>query len=410
MDSLTQATLGAAVGHAVLGKKMGNKAIVIGAFAGTIPDLDIISQLFIADEIYGLVYHRGLSHSIFFTLVASPIFAWLSLRYYRSGLHEKKGTQVLWAVLWGILFTAPLAAFGAGAYYTGSSIFYGLFALTALGAIPLYRVLQRNIAHPTAIEYDPSFRTWTLMYMLAFLTHWIIDSCTAYGTQIFEPFSNYRVSFNNIAIVDPMYTVPMILGLVGAIFAQKYRTAKRWNYLGLILSTLYMGLTFGVKLNMNSVVEKSLQAQNIAYEEYITYPSIFNTVLWQTTVKAKDTYYYGNYSLFDSSPTIAFIKLPKNHQVIDKYDGHEFVEILKWFARDYYNISENEDGSLTFNILLFGVIGVPEDSDIPLDDRYVFRYEIKEEAGELLVAPDRDVERLPITEVAAVLWERIKGN
>jgi inner membrane protein len=202
----------------------------------------------------------------------------------------------------------------------------------------------------------------------------------------------------------------MILGLVGAIFAQKYRTAKRWNYLGLILSTLYMGLTFGVKLNMNSVVEKSLQAQNIAYEEYITYPSIFNTVLWQTTVKAKDTYYYGNYSLFDSSPTIAFIKLPKNHQVIDKYDGHEFVEILKWFARDYYNISENEDGSLTFNILLFGVIGVPEDSDIPLDDRYVFRYEIKEEAGELLVAPDRDVERLPITEVAAVLWERIKGN
>ena len=410
MDSLTQATLGAAVGHAVLGKKMGNKAIVIGAFAGTIPDLDIISQVFSSHDIYGLIYHRGLSHSIFFTLVASPIFAWLSLRYYKSGLHEKKGTQVLWATLWGVLFTAILATFGAGAYYTGSRIFYGLFALTALGGIPLYRVLQQNIANPSAIEYDPSFKTWTLMYMLAFLTHWIIDSCTAYGTQIFEPFSNYRVSFNNIAIVDPLYTVPMILGLIGVVLAKQYSTAKRWNYLGLTLSTLYMGLTFGIKLNMNSVVEKSLQAQNIAYEEYITYPSIFNTVLWQTTVKTKDAYYYGNYSLFDSTPIIAFMELPKNHQVIAKYDGHEFVEILKWFARDYYNISENADGSLSFNILLFGVIGVPEGSDIPLDDRYVFRYEIKEEAGELLVEPDRDVDRLPVAEVAAVLWERIKGN
>ncbi|MFK7797943.1 MAG: metal-dependent hydrolase [Aureispira sp.] len=410
MDSITQATLGAAVGHAVLGKKMGNKAIVIGAIAGTIPDLDIISQVFSSHDIYGLIYHRGLSHSIFFTLFASPIFAWLSLRYYKSGLQEKKGTQVLWTILWSVLYTAVLAAFGAGAYYSGSGVFYGLFALTALGVIPLYRVLQKGIAQRAAIEYEPSFKTWTLMYMLAFLTHWIIDSCTSYGTQIFEPFSNYRVSFNNIAIVDPLYTVPMILGLIGVIFAKQYSTEKRWNYMGLTLSTLYMGLTFGVKFHMNGVVEKSLQAQNIAYEEYITYPSIFNTVLWQTTIKAKDTYYYGNYSLFDSQPTIDFIKLPKNHAVIDKYDGHEFIEILKWFARGYYNLSENADGSLTFNILLFGVIGVPEDSDIPLDDRYVFRYQIKEEAGELLVEPDRDVERLPIAEVAAVLWERIKGN
>lgn len=42
MDSLTQATLGAAVGEAVLGKKTGNKAAVIGAIIGTIPDLDVL--------------------------------------------------------------------------------------------------------------------------------------------------------------------------------------------------------------------------------------------------------------------------------------------------------------------------------------------------------------------------------
>jgi uncharacterized membrane protein len=46
MDSITQATLGAAVGQAVLGKKIGNKAAILGAIGGTIPDLDVVQVPF----------------------------------------------------------------------------------------------------------------------------------------------------------------------------------------------------------------------------------------------------------------------------------------------------------------------------------------------------------------------------
>ena len=49
MDSLTQIVLGASVAEATLGKKIGNKAIVLGAIAGTIPDLDIITRFFVDD-------------------------------------------------------------------------------------------------------------------------------------------------------------------------------------------------------------------------------------------------------------------------------------------------------------------------------------------------------------------------
>ena len=42
MDSLTQIVLGAAVGEATLGRKVGNKALLWGAIAGTIPDLDVV--------------------------------------------------------------------------------------------------------------------------------------------------------------------------------------------------------------------------------------------------------------------------------------------------------------------------------------------------------------------------------
>ena len=67
MDSLTQIVLGAAVGEVCLGKKLGNKAMVWGAVAGTIPDLDILGNLFMT-ELGALAFHRGISHSIFFAV------------------------------------------------------------------------------------------------------------------------------------------------------------------------------------------------------------------------------------------------------------------------------------------------------------------------------------------------------
>ena len=63
MDSVTQIVLGAAVGEAVLGKKIGNKAMVLGAIAGTIPDLDVIANYF-TDTVSALEIHRGFTHSI----------------------------------------------------------------------------------------------------------------------------------------------------------------------------------------------------------------------------------------------------------------------------------------------------------------------------------------------------------
>ena len=73
MDSVTQIVLGAAVGEAVLGKKIGNKAMVLGAIAGTIPDLDVIANYF-TDTVSALEIHRGFTHSIVFAVVGCPYY------------------------------------------------------------------------------------------------------------------------------------------------------------------------------------------------------------------------------------------------------------------------------------------------------------------------------------------------
>ena len=83
MDSLTQIVLGASVAEATLGKKIGNKAIVLGAIAGTIPDLDIVTRFFV-DDLTASVMHRGFSHSLIFPFVAAPILAWILKKIYSS--------------------------------------------------------------------------------------------------------------------------------------------------------------------------------------------------------------------------------------------------------------------------------------------------------------------------------------
>ncbi len=104
MDSLTQIVLGAAVGEAVLGKKIGNKAMLYGAIAGTIPDLDIFASYF-TDTVTALEIHRGFSHSIFFSVLFAPIFGWLISKVERRSIASWKDWSLL--MFWG-LFTHPI--------------------------------------------------------------------------------------------------------------------------------------------------------------------------------------------------------------------------------------------------------------------------------------------------------------
>ncbi len=100
MDSLTQICLGAAVGEAYLGKKVGNKAILWGAILGTVPDLDVLFKPFYP-FVEGLVMHRGLSHSLIFFVLSSPIFGWFIHKIHPRTASVKKWA---WFSFW-VMFT-----------------------------------------------------------------------------------------------------------------------------------------------------------------------------------------------------------------------------------------------------------------------------------------------------------------
>jgi len=127
MDSLSQIVLGAAVGQAIAGKKMGRKAALWGAIAGTIPDLDI---LFIpkSDPLGYLLIHRSYSHAFLPLIMAAFLFAWITFVVYR-----KKHSYKDWYLLWlGGLITHPmldsLTTYGTRLFFA----IYRLFGIDAL--------------------------------------------------------------------------------------------------------------------------------------------------------------------------------------------------------------------------------------------------------------------------------------
>jgi inner membrane protein len=83
MDSLTHTVLGACLGDAIAGKKIGKKAMLWGAIANNIPDIDVVTSFYM-NQADSLLAHRGFTHSILFALLASPLLAFIFTRYYRS--------------------------------------------------------------------------------------------------------------------------------------------------------------------------------------------------------------------------------------------------------------------------------------------------------------------------------------
>ena len=82
MDSITHLALGACMGEAFAGRTLGKKAMLWGAMAQSIPDIDFIASFWM-DTSSNLLAHRGFTHSFLFCAIITPLFALLAERWHR---------------------------------------------------------------------------------------------------------------------------------------------------------------------------------------------------------------------------------------------------------------------------------------------------------------------------------------
>lgn len=285
MDTITQITLGAAVGEATLGKKVGNKAILWGAVAGTIPDLDVLAGPFL-DTVSRIAFHRGVTHSLSFAILLAPLLAWVIYKMYH-------GREANW-------------------------------------------------------------REWTKLFFWGLITHPILDSFTSYGTQFFWPFSDYRVAFSTIFVIDPLYTVPFLMTVIALMFYHRNAPQRKvLNYLGITVSTLYMMFTITNKMYVQHTFQKELQKQNLSYNRIMTSPAPLNNFLWRGVAKSSDGYREGYLSLFDEEKNIHFDHTPANNHLLESLQGYSQIRKLKWITNNFYSISQ-KNGFLYLNDMRYG--------------------------------------------------------
>src|SRR5688572_18854298 len=82
MDSLTHIAVGACIGEAFLGRTIGKKAMIWGAVAHSLPDIDFITAFYM-DTTSALLAHRGFTHSFLFVLPAALLLAFVAEKWYR---------------------------------------------------------------------------------------------------------------------------------------------------------------------------------------------------------------------------------------------------------------------------------------------------------------------------------------
>ncbi len=403
MDSITQITLGAAVGEVVLGKKLGNRAMLWGAFAGTIPDLDIFAN-FVTDSVSSTAFHRAITHSIFFAALAPLVLGWLVHRLY-DGVPRSRN---VWLRDFGAVFVffVLLTGIGALALPIPVSDVLPIGAVVSVVIMLVLGIVLWQRQRRTPIADNPSRWAWTNLFFWTIFTHPLLDTCTTYGTQLLQPFSDLRLGLDNISVADPAYTLPFLICLIIASRMTRGSRRRAWfNWAGIAISSAYLVFTLFNKQHVEKVFENSLEAEELEYSRLMTTPIIFNNILWQGVAEGDTAFYHGAYSIWDKQERVRhFNHLPKNEHLLEPYKEERAVKMLQWFSKGFYNVTVREDGRLQVNQLQYGLFRDRYTSD----KDYIFKFVLeKDENGELIIA--NDVEVAPDSISFSDLWNRIKG-
>lgn len=341
MDSLTQIVLGAACGEAVLGKKIGNRALLFGAIGGTIPDLDVfVGNMLYSNQIDAMLFHRGFMHSFFFAILGAFVFGLITYQLYNT----KK------------------------------------------------RLGSTNL------------KNWIVFYVWTLSTHMMLDAFTPYGTQLFAPFSSYRVAFNNISVVDPLYTVPFLVSLIILMFFSRDDERRRkWLKIGLSLSSAYMLFTIANKLYVDTIFKNTLKEKQVNYKRFSLQPSLLNTILWYGIAETDSTFQVGYYSHLDSKKEFSDWHVFQKKQDIDIAKNDQLAS-LAWFSNDYFSIERTVNNTYYYTDLRYPVIK-REDSYEP-----VFFFELYRNRSNRFDMKPFDSEQNDFGYVLQTIWQRLKGK
>jgi inner membrane protein len=225
-----------------------------------------------------------------------------------------------------------------------------------------------------------------------------------YGTGWFEPFSHYRVSFNTLFIVDPVFAIGFIIASIALLILKtKNHYRKFWLRISFAIGSVYLLSCFLIKIHVNAMAESAMKKQHISDKNYFSTPTPFNNLLWYIVEKDSMSYHIGYYCIFDKRDSIIFWLFPRNDSLLSGIEDKSVVEKLVRFSQGYYLV-ENKSPLFVFSDLRFGQIGGWYIPDAP----FVFSYNLFKDADNSMVI-QKGRKEASSTDAIKKLIERIRG-
>ncbi|MGR8947935.1 MAG: metal-dependent hydrolase [Gammaproteobacteria bacterium] len=210
--------------------------------------------------------------------------------------------------------------------------------------IPAGALICAGVFHYTFARKLP----FKLLYMYCtagYATHGLLDSCTTYGTQLFWPFSDARVAWHSISIIDPLFTLPLMI-LVG-LGALKRSRVFGYIAVGWALGYLSFGGLQGHRASQFG--EQLAQSRGHQPSQLESKPSFGNLLLWKTIYTTHDRYYVdavrvGLKPIHYPGESVKKLSLERDLPwLTDDSQQAKDVERFRWFSNNYLALSDEHE-------------------------------------------------------------------
>ena len=192
----------------------------------------------------------------------------------KSGKDEKKRATVVGAFA-GLLADAdilissssdPLLNIEYHRHFSHSLLFIPIGA--AIACLLLWPFMRRHLSIQRLYIYS----------LLGYSMSGILDASTSYGTHLFWPFSNERVAWHLISIIDPIFTfILLVTLLLGLIKKQRYVV-----FVGLALSFLYVSFGFVQSQRAQEIAGELALSRDHTVMKHVVKPTLGNLILWRS--------------------------------------------------------------------------------------------------------------------------------
>lgn len=197
---------------------------------------------------------------------------------------------------------------------------------------------------------------------LSLLTHPILDAFTVYGTQLLWPFTPTPQQWSGIFIIDPLYTLPMLIALGIALW--RGMQARLALMLALAWGSAYLAFgTYG-QYHHEQRIAADLARQGIAVQRVMATPTPLNTLLFRVVAELPDGTYLETASGWFDRSAPHYQREPQGRELAAVLAQDPLYQRLYWFADGWLRVDQEGDvlvvsdmrmgmtGSFTFRFVM----------------------------------------------------------